>query len=94
MGVTNNTKESWGDVYCPNATSVAGWGGNESWLPYGALTTQPEFPWYTAGKPENWMLLDPTVSTNMYQTGYTTTGINGKYLWENLLFPYYTGGDL
>ena len=43
LGVTNNTKESWGDIYMKAATSVAGW-GDAAWLPFGIMTEIVEYP--------------------------------------------------
>lgn len=57
LGVTNNTKESWGTYYTPNATTVAGWGNQPTWLPYGPLTDAPEYPQNTAAQPQDYSFI-------------------------------------
>lgn len=90
LGVTNNTKESWGSFYTPNATTVAGWGDQPTWLPYGVLSVEPEYPQNTAAQEENYSYIEWSTAQVLISPDYFEYGLNGFYNWQAFLVPFFT----
>lgn len=78
--MTNNTKESWGTTYMPNATSVKGW-GDASWLPFGAMTETVEYPQTTDEVEANWSTMSTATSRIINSKDYSAYGLGAFYNW-------------
>jgi|Transcript_10952 transcription elongation factor len=47
-GVTNNPKDDWDPTYLPKQYTVAQWGDNSEWLPFGDISEFIEYPQATS----------------------------------------------
>jgi len=71
---------------------VAGWGGQPTWLPYGALTESPEYPLqYTLSQVINWTIIDWATAQALISTSFSEFGLGSFFNWQSFLVPYYLG---